>query len=209
MIFEDNSLETDLLKGATIASRFKQIKEEGRIALMPFLMAGDPDLETSAELLLELQKKGADIIELGIPYSDPLADGPVIQASAARALKAGTTPSRVFEMLFNLRSKLSVPVILSTYSNPLLNLGMESFCDEASQAGAAGIVVPDFPLEEAERLSPIAEARGLDLILLVAPTTPKERMDRINNKSRGYLFGKRYWGYRRKICFRGQSSSTC
>lgn len=155
---------------------------------MPFLMAGDPDLKTSSEVLLRLQDEGADLIELGIPYSDPLADGPVIQAAAARALKSGTTPLLVLEMLSGLREKLSIPLILFTYSNLLLNFGMERFCDEAAQAGVSGLVVPDLPLEEAELFSPIAAARGLDLVLLVAPTTPKERMKRISETSRGFTY---------------------
>ncbi len=151
-------------------------------------MAGDPDLDTSAQILLRLQASGADIIELGIPYSDPLADGPVIQAAAARALNGGTTPIDVFNLLTNLRGKLLVPVVLFTYSNPLLKFGMESFCDEAAKAGVSGFVVPDLPLEEAERLSPIASKRGLDLILLAAPTTPSERMKRVANSSRGFTY---------------------
>ena len=172
----------------TISGCFNRLKNQSRIALMPFLMAGDPDLATSSEVLLRLQDEGADLIELGIPYSDPLADGPVIQAAASRSLEAGTTPSRVFEMLSKLRGKLSVPVILFTYSNPFLNRGVELFCDDAVQAGASGLVVPDLPLEEAERISPIAALKGLDLVLLVAPTTPIERMARISESSRGFTY---------------------
>ncbi len=171
-----------------IGSRFEQLKRDGRLALMPFVMAGDPDLSTTADVLLSLQASGADIVELGMPYSDPLADGPVIQAAAARALEAGTTPSAVLEMLRSLRKTLSIPIILFTYSNPLLNMGMEQFCEAAAAAGAAGLVVPDLPLEEAERLSPIAERYGLDLVLLVAPTTPQQRMERIASCSRGFTY---------------------
>jgi tryptophan synthase alpha chain len=155
---------------------------------MPFLMAGDPDLASTAATLLALQGAGADLIELGIPYSDPLADGPVIQAAAARALAAGTTPGRVLEMLGSLRSSLTIPVVLFTYSNPLLNRGMDAFCRDAAAVGAAGLVVPDLPLEEAEKLSVIAAAEGLDLVLLVAPTTPPERMARIHAASRGFTY---------------------
>jgi tryptophan synthase, alpha subunit len=157
---------------SAIASRFQALKHEGRMALMPFLMAGDPDLEVTAEVLLSLQANGADMVELGIPYSDPLADGPVIQASAHRALAAGTTPDRVLNMLQGLRGQLTLPVILFTYSNPLLNRGAERFFADAAAAGAAGLVIPDLPLEEAERLSPLAAQHQLDLVLLVAPTTP-------------------------------------
>ncbi len=188
MINKEDFLENGSRARNSISSLFSQIKLEDRIALMPFIMAGDPDLETSAEILLRLQESGADIIELGIPYSDPLADGPVIQAAASRALRSGTTPSRVLEMLSNLRGKLFTPVILFTYSNPLLSRGMKLFCDEAAEAGAAGLVVPDLPLEEAELLSPIAADRGLDLVLLVAPTTPKERMQKISKSSKGFTY---------------------
>lgn len=161
---------------------------EQRLALMPFVMAGDPDLQSTADVLLSLQAHGADVVELGIPYSDPLADGPVIQASAYRALEAGTTPGRVLEMLASLKGKLTIPVILFTYSNPLLNRGPEAFFAEAAAAGASGLVIPDLPLEEAERLSPLAQAAGLDLVLLVAPTTPAERMARIAAASRGFTY---------------------
>ena len=114
-------MDTQSCSMSVIRESFSLLKKEGRIALMPFLMAGDPDLTTTAEILLELQENGADIIELGIPYSDPLADGPVIQAAAARALKVGTTPASVLEMLCGLKGKLSIPVIVFTYSNPIHN----------------------------------------------------------------------------------------
>ncbi len=172
----------------SIAQRFQQLKEEGKLALMPFLMAGDPDLDTTRDVLLALQSAGADMVELGMPYSDPLADGPVIQAAASRALDSGTTPGKVLEMLGTLGDDFKLPVILFTYSNPLLNIGMEAFCERAASAGAAGLVVPDLPLEEAERLSPLAAKHGLDLVLLVAPTTPKDRMERIATRSRGFTY---------------------
>ena len=171
-----------------IQQRFASLREQGRCALMPFLMAGDPSLADTRATLLALQAAGADLIELGIPYSDPLADGPVIQAAAGRALAAGTTPGAVLEMVASLKTELTLPVVLFTYSNPLLNRGMETFCRDAAAAGAAGLVVPDLPLEEAETLSPIATAHGLDLVLLVAPTTPVERMARIHGASRGFTY---------------------
>lgn len=171
-----------------IQQRFSQLQSQGRCALMPFLMAGDADLGQTRSTLLALQANGADLIELGIPYSDPLADGPVIQAAASRALAAGTTPGQVLDMLAGLRGELTTPVILFTYSNPLLNRGMEAFCAAAAAAGASGLVVPDLPLEEAEKLSSIAAGQGLDLVLLVAPTTPAERMGRIASASRGFTY---------------------
>jgi tryptophan synthase alpha chain len=177
-----------LAPSTPIRTRFASLQDQNRCALMPFVMAGDPDLATTAATLLALQANGADLIELGIPYSDPLADGPVIQAAAARALAGRTTPAAVLELLHSLKGQLTVPVILFTYSNPLLNRGMDTFCRQAAEAGASGLVVPDLPLEEAEKLSPIAAAHGLDLVLLVAPTTPAERMARIHASSRGFTY---------------------
>ena len=173
---------------SAISSCFERLRAEGRCALMPFLTAGDPNLATTRAALLALKEAGADLVELGIPYSDPLADGPVIQAAAGRALAAGTTLAGVLELLSSLKGELELPVVLFTYSNPLLNCGMESFCQQAAAAGAAGLLVPDLPLEEAERLSPIAAAAGLDLVLLVAPTTPPQRMARIVAASRGFTY---------------------
>tara|TARA_B100000212_G_scaffold317738_1_gene273615 strand:- start:1803 stop:2582 length:780 start_codon:yes stop_codon:yes gene_type:complete len=167
---------------------FSKIKKEKRIALMPFLMAGDPDLETTAKILLELQANGADMIELGIPYSDPLADGPIIQLAASRALSAGTSPERVFKMLSELKDHLTIPIILFTYSNPLINKGLEEFCLQASTVGVSGLVVPDLPLEEAGKLSKIAQSKEIDLVLLVAPTTPKDRMKKIAETSSGFTY---------------------
>ncbi|MEO1002441.1 MAG: tryptophan synthase subunit alpha [Cyanobacteria bacterium J06638_7] len=171
-----------------IQQRFSRLQQQGRCALMPFLMAGDPHLAATRATLLALQAEGADLVELGIPYSDPLADGPVIQAAASRALAAGTTPARVLEMLTSLKGELGIPVVLFTYSNPLLNRGMENFCRAAAAAGASGLVVPDLPLEEAEKLATIAAEAGLDLVLLVAPTTPAGRMARIHSASRGFTY---------------------
>ena len=179
---------TTAITPTAIERRFAALRQAGRCALMPFLMAGDADLSITRATLLALQAEGADLIELGIPYSDPLADGPVIQAAAGRALAAGTTPGAVLAMLTSLAGELTTPVVLFTYSNPLLNRGMEAFCRDAAAAGAAGLVVPDLPLEEAEKLSAIAAAAGLDLILLVAPTTPVDRMARIHATSRGFTY---------------------
>ncbi len=183
-----DSIDNQKLGNSLIGRTFGDILSKRRIALMPFVMAGDPDLDTTAEILLELQSAGADMIELGIPYSDPLADGPVIQAAASRSLKAGTTPTGVLKMLESIKTKLHIPIILFTYSNPLISRGMSLFCEEASQAGATGLVVPDLPLEEAKTLSPIAESNGIDLILLVAPTTPITRMKMISKMTKGFTY---------------------
>ena len=167
---------------------FYELKNKQKFALMPFIMAGDPNIEITSEILLKLQENGADLIELGIPYSDPLADGPVIQVSASRALKSGTSPRKVIKLLESLKGKLNIPIILFSYLNPLLCFGFEKFCEMASNAGVSGLIVPDLPLEEAYKFSKIVSNHSLDLILLVAPTTPFERMKKISNHTKGFTY---------------------
>ena len=171
-----------------IDEKFHDLNNENKLALMPFIMAGDPTIEITSEILLKLQEKGADLIELGIPYSDPLADGPIIQLSASRALKSGTTPIKVIKLLESLKSKIYIPIILFTYFNPLLSYGFEKFCEIASNAGVSGLIIPDLPLEEAHKFSEIVRTYSIDLILLVAPTTPFERMKIISKKTRGFTY---------------------
>ena len=128
------------------------------------------------------------LIELGIPYSDPLADGPIIQLSASRALKSGTTLKNVIQLLESLKNKLHIPIILFTYFNPVLNFGPENFCELASKVGVSGLIIPDLPLEEAYKFSEIISSYSIDLILLVAPTTPSERMKIISNNTKGFTY---------------------
>ncbi|KGF95341.1 Tryptophan synthase alpha chain [Prochlorococcus marinus str. MIT 9201] len=168
--------------------KFCELKNNKKLALMPFIMAGDPNLEKTSEILLKLQENGADLIELGIPYSDPLADGPVIQVAASRALSSGTNPRKVIKLLESLKGKLNIPIILFSYLNPLLCFGFENFCEMASNAGVSGLIVPDLPLEEAYKFSKIVSNHSMDLILLVAPTTPFERMKQISNNTKGFTY---------------------
>ena len=167
---------------------FCELKNNKKLALMPFIMAGDPNIEITSEILLKLQENGADLIELGIPYSDPLADGPVIQLAASRALKSGTSLRKVIKLLESLKGKLNIPIILFSYLNPLLCFGFEKFCEMASNAGVSGLIVPDLPLEEAYKFSKIVSNHSMDLILLVAPTTPFERMKQISNHTKGFTY---------------------
>ena len=171
-----------------VDQKFYELKNNKKIALMPFIMAGDPNIEKTSEILLKLQENGADLIELGIPYSDPLADGPIIQLSASRALKSGTTPKKVIKLLESLKGKLNIPIILFTYLNPLLCFGFEDFCELASNAGVSGLIIPDLPLEEAYKFSQIVSNHSMDLVLLVAPTTPFERMKKISNHTKGFTY---------------------
>ncbi|MDA9692872.1 tryptophan synthase subunit alpha [Prochlorococcus sp. AH-736-N03] len=171
-----------------VDEKFFDLKNNKKLALMPFIMAGDPNIEITSEILLRLQENGADLIELGIPYSDPLADGPVIQVSASRALKSGTSPRKVIKLLESLKGKLNIPIILFSYLNPLLCFDFEKFCEMASNAGVSGLIVPDLPLEEAFKFSKIVSNHSMDLILLVAPTTPFERMKQISNHTKGFTY---------------------
>ena len=171
-----------------VNEKFYELNNCKRLALMPFIMAGDPNIEKTSEILLNLQENGADLIELGIPYSDPLADGPIIQLSASRALNAGTTPRKVITLLESLKDKLNIPIILFTYLNPLLSFGFEQFCKMASNAGVSGLIIPDLPLEEAYKFSKVVSTYSMDLILLVAPTTPFERMKTISNNTKGFTY---------------------
>ena len=189
MILWQNSYDNySVLDLSLINNKFNELRTKKRLALMPFLMAGDPNLEITSEILLKLQEKGADFIELGIPYSDPLADGPIIQLSAYKALGSGTTLKKVLDLLLTLKGKLHIPIILFTYFNPLLSFGFAKFCKIAADAGAGGIIIPDLPLEETSEYSQIANDFKLDLILLVAPTTPINRMKIISQKTRGFSY---------------------
>lgn len=171
-----------------ITECFQRLRSQNTPALIPFITAGDPDLETTAQALQVLDRQGADIIELGVPYSDPLADGPVIQAAATRALQRGTRLESVLELLSQVSPQLQAPVILFTYYNPILHRGIERFLDEIRQAGVAGLVVPDLPLEEAECILEPAAARGIEVVLLVAPTSSPERIKAIAQKSQGFIY---------------------
>ncbi|HEX4009371.1 MAG TPA: tryptophan synthase subunit alpha [Solirubrobacteraceae bacterium] len=170
-----------------IAEAFARARANGRAAaLMPYLMGGFPDLETSAEIGLAYARGGADLVELGVPFSDPLADGPVIHAAATAALKAGATLPAVLEVATTIAAE--VPVILMCYANPILIRGLERFADALVGAGISGLIVPDLPLEEAVDVRDACRARGLALVPLVAPTTPADRLKRIGAAASGFLY---------------------
>jgi tryptophan synthase alpha chain len=171
-----------------ISRCFENLRRNQECALIPFITAGDPDLETTAKALQVLDNSGADIIELGVPYSDPLADGPVIQAAATRALARGTTLEQVLEMLKGLSPSLRSPIILFTYYNPILYRGVDKFLGQIKDAGVAGLVVPDLPLEESAGLIKPAAEMGVDLTLLVAPTSSPERIEAIARASQGFIY---------------------
>jgi tryptophan synthase alpha chain len=171
-----------------ISDRFQTLKRNQECALIPFITAGDPDLETTAAALKILDSSGADFIELGVPYSDPLADGPVIQAAATRALQRGTKLEGVLEMLQAITPNLQAPIILFTYYNPILHRGIDKFLEQIAAAGVSGLVVPDLPLEEAGGLLKPASEIGIDLTLLIAPTSSAERIETIARSSQGFIY---------------------
>lgn len=171
-----------------ISECFKSLRDRHECALIPFITAGDPDLATTAEALRVLDAAGADIIELGVPYSDPLADGPTIQAAATRALQRGTKLEQVLEVVAAVKSDLRSPIVLFTYYNPILYRGIEPFFQQISQAGVAGLVIPDLPLEEAEYVLQVATQYGVEVILLVAPTSSPERIEAIARHSQGFIY---------------------
>lgn len=172
----------------SVSDCFKFLRDSSQCALIPFITAGDPDLRTTAQALQVLDKSGADLIELGVPYSDPLADGPTIQAAATRALGKGVRLDDVLEMVKEVAPKLKAPLILFTYYNPILNRGIELFLKQIAAVGVKGLVVPDLPLEEAQSLLKPAAEIGIEVILLVAPTTPKSRIEAIAKQSQGFIY---------------------
>ncbi|MEQ8972247.1 MAG: tryptophan synthase subunit alpha [Coleofasciculus sp. C1-SOL-03] len=171
-----------------ISQCFETLRQRSECAFIPFITAGDPDLVTTAQALRVLDKSGADMIELGVPYSDPLADGPTIQAAATRALKRGVRLDDVLAIAQEVTPDLNAPIILFTYYNPILNRGIEVFLKQIAAAGIAGLVVPDLPLEEAESLIQPATEIGIEVVLLVAPTSRKARIEAIAKKSQGFIY---------------------
>jgi len=172
-----------------IAARFDALKRQGRRALIPFITAGDPDPGTTVPLMHGLARAGADVIELGVPFSDPMADGPVIQRSSERALKHGVSLRGVLGYLTEFRkSDRETPVVIFGYANPIESLGVERFADAARAADADGVLVVDYPPEEAGDLVRTLDARGLDTIFLLSPTTTDARLRAIARLGRGYLY---------------------
>lgn len=172
----------------SVSDCFQRLRDRGECALIPFLTAGDPDLNTTAAALRQLDANGADLIELGVPYSDPLADGPVIQAAATRALSRGVRLDAVLEMVQGVQADLRSPIILFTYYNPIYHRGPEAFLKQVAQAGVRGLVVPDLPLEESAVLLQQAAEVGIEVTLLVAPTSSQERIQTIAQSSQGFIY---------------------
>jgi tryptophan synthase alpha chain len=171
-----------------IQRKFRTLAEAGELGLIAYITAGDPSLEASARIVVAAAEAGADIIELGVPFSDPVADGPVIQRASERALRSGTTLAGVLELVHNLRSHTDVPLVLFSYFNPILQMGLQKFAESAACAGADGVLITDLTPEEADEYRATIQAQGLDAIFLAAPTSTDQRLARIATASTGFLY---------------------
>ena len=171
-----------------IGAKFAQLKQRGEAALIPFVTAGDPDPETTVKILRALEQGGADCIELGIPFSDPTADGPTIQRSSERALSKGLSLPRIFRMVREFRRNSELPLILFGYFNPIFHYGVEAFCRQAAKAGTDGVLCIDLPPEESGELKRWTDAEGLDLIFLLSPTSGSDRVQLVARKGRGFIY---------------------
>lgn len=171
-----------------IGETFTRLKKEKRKALVIFITAGDPDIETTVKLVKAASGAGADIVELGVPFSDPLADGPVIQASFHRAINGGTNVSRVIEAVKKIRKDCQVPIVFMLASTLVINHGVKRFMKDCATAGVDGLIIPDAPVDEAGEFVPSAKANGLDTILLAAPTSSGARLKKIADMSSGFVY---------------------
>jgi len=174
--------------GTRIGRRLEELRRAGDLGLVAYLTAGDPSLQATRGIVLAAAEAGADVIELGVPFSDPLADGPVIQRASERALAAGTTLTGVLDLVRDIRRESQVPLVLFTYFNPVLQMGLETFAERAQAAGADGVLVTDLPPEDSGDYRHALRSRGLDTIFLAAPTTGDDRMRRIAEASSGFLY---------------------
>jgi tryptophan synthase alpha chain len=171
-----------------IAEAFKALRLQRRRALIPFVVAGDPDLDSTLQIVQALAREGADLVELGVPFSDPIADGPVNQRAAQRALAAGVTLTDVLGLVRKAREVVQQPIVLLSYYNPILQYGLTRFCTDAAAIGVDGVVIPDLPPDESEELMAAARSRGLDVIFLLAPTSTNERINFVTERASGFIY---------------------
>jgi tryptophan synthase alpha chain len=171
-----------------IEEAFARLKRKGERGFIPFITAGDPDLSTTRDLLIELSRSGATVIELGVPFTDPMADGPVIQRASERALRNSFGLDEILELVADARKETSVPIMLFSYFNPLLQFGLERLAKDAGQAGIDGVLATDLSPEEAEGFATILKSRGLDMIFLVAPTSTDARLRMVAERASGFIY---------------------
>ncbi len=171
-----------------IDKKFQELRQQGACAFMPYVCAGDPNPELTPKLFLTLEESGADLIEFGVPFSDPIADGPTIQRASERALRHRISLTEILEMVKSIRQQSEIPIALMSYYNPIFNMGEAEFCKAAHDAGVDGVIVPDLTPEEAQPLLKVAPQYNLATIFLVAPTSPPERMQLIASVSTGFIY---------------------
>jgi tryptophan synthase alpha chain len=171
-----------------ISKVFNNLKRNGRKALIPYIMSGDPSLSATKKYIIDLEAAGADIIELGVPFSDPLADGPTIQRAAERSLRHGTTLRKVLGLVKEIRRKSEIPLILMTYYNPVFRFGIKRFVKEAVSSGVDGVIIPDLIPDEAGDVIKISKQHGLDTVFLLAPTSTHDRLYKVSRASSGFIY---------------------
>jgi tryptophan synthase alpha chain len=171
-----------------LKATFDRLRQQGRSGLVTYITAGDPSVERSGEILVALEAAGASVLEIGVPFSEPVADGPVIQRSVERALASGTTLGAVIDLVARVRPRLDAPLVLFSYANPIFRLGVERFAETAVQAGVDGVLVLDLPIEEAEEVHASLARGGIDMIFLLAPTTSPERIRKTAALGTGFLY---------------------
>ena len=171
-----------------IGETFKKLKIKGGKAFIPYIMAGDPSLERTKDIVLLFEESGADIVELGVPFTDPLADGPVIQRASERALLGGITLKKVIAFVKDIRQSTQIPLILMTYYNPVFKYGEEMFVKDAKDAGVDGVIIPDLPPDEAGNLIRSSRKVSLDTIFLLAPTSTTDRIEKVAKASKGFIY---------------------
>ena len=172
-----------------IDAAFRELRDQGRPGLVTYVTAGDPDYERSREILVRLDRAGADVLEIGVPFSDPLADGPVIQRATERAIASGTTLKSVLQMVADVRPLVNAPMVIFTYANPILRMGLDAFVARAKEAGVDGVLTLDVPPEESEQIREALSRARIDTIFLLSPTTSVERIRRAAALGSGFLYG--------------------
>lgn len=176
------------MKGFNVRKKLEELKKKGKKAFIPYIMAGDPSLQETGRRLKLLSKAGADLIELGVPFTDPLADGPTIQRAAERALKSGTTLRKILDFLNEFKDSIHTPIILMTYLNPVFCYGIEKFFHDAKEAEVSGVIFPDLTVEESSEYRDLSKKYGVDIIFLVAPTSTPDRVKKVVRASTGFVY---------------------
>ena len=187
MLRQSQDIREKIYMNNRIISTFNGLKDNGKKALIAFITGGDPDMETTGKLVLAMEEAGADIVEIGIPFSDPVAEGPVIQEANARALAEGCTVDKLFDMVKRLREKTNIPLLFMTYANPIYAYGKDRFMAKCNEAGIDGVIIPDVPFEEKDEFEEECNRNNICLISLIAPTSG-ERVEKIALKAKGFIY---------------------